>query len=384
MKIVIKGTNNVNKGAELMFCAICQELEKRFPHSTVYISEISTLSPYNSNNLNIYPRNNRTLMKFISRFHIAGILRRIGINIKRINQSDYSPQDVDIYFNAGGYAVGDTWNHNKRSNSNQDFFLKTIKKRGTKIIFLPQAFGPFEKESSKNAIKIIVKYADLIYAREKNSYNYIHEACGDVTNVKIAPDFTTLIKGKLPEELAEYYNSIIIIPNKRMLMEKNVEIVDYINLIKCIIPYSEKLNKKIVILNHEGRTDFDICCDINKAFNNQFKVVSGLTALETKGFISTAYAVVSSRFHGTASCLSSAVPCISSSWNQKYEMLYSDYGLSNMIVELKDKNDVSNKIKHILDLQNNSHYRQILKERVMIIKEKNKQMWNEIFTIYEE
>lgn len=259
-----------------------------------------------------------------------------------------------------------------------------MKRQGTKIIYLPQALGPFEKPNSKEAAKIILKYADMIYARENTSFNNLFKLGIDMHNVKIAPDFTPLIKGVYPVELSEYKDSIVVIPNKRMLLEVNVGIDDYVRLIKLLQPKAEKLNKEIVILNHEGNSDLEICNKINKCLGDSLKVVSGLSSLETKGFIASAYAVISSRFHGTASSLSSAVPCISSSWSPKYELLYSDYGLSDMIVNLKDSNDIDIKISQILNPEQNEQMRQNLLQKVNAIKMMNKQMWNEIYKGYEE
>lgn len=384
MKVVIQGTNNVNKGAELMFCAICQELEKRFPNSVVYISEATTESPYKSDKIEIQSRKYKSLIAFSEKTHLAGILRRIGLNVQFLHNSDYCPKNVDLYFNAGGYAIGDIWNHSIRSNRTREVFLQKMKRQGTKIIYLPQALGPFEKPNSKEAAKIILKYADMIYARENTSFNNLFKLGIDMHNVKIAPDFTPLIKGVYPVELPEYKDSIVVIPNKRMLLEVNVGIDDYVRLIKLLQPKVEKLNKEIVILNHEGNSDLEICNKINKCLGDSLKVVSGLSSLETKGFIASAYAVISSRFHGTASSLSSAVPCISSSWSPKYELLYSDYGLSDMIVNLKDSNDIDIKISQILNPEQNEQMRQNLLQKVNAIKMMNKQMWNEIYKGYEE
>lgn len=384
MKVVIQGTNNVNKGAELMFCAICQELEKRFPNSVVYISEATTESPYKSDKIEIQSRKYKSLIAFSEKTHLAGILRRIGLNVQFLHNSDYCPKNVDLYFNAGGYAIGDIWNHSIRSNRTREVFLQKMKRQGTKIIYLPQALGPFEKPNSKEAAKIILKYADMIYARENTSFNNLFKLGIDMHNVKIAPDFTPLIKGVYPVELSEYKDSIVVIPNKRMLLEVNVGIDDYVRLIKLLQPKAEKLNKEIVILNHEGNSDLEICNKINKCLGDSLKVVSGLSSLETKGFIASAYAVISSRFHGTASSLSSAVPCISSSWSPKYELLYSDYGLSDMIVNLKDSNDIDIKISQVLNPEQNEQMRQNLLQKVNAIKMMNKQMWNEIYKGYEE
>lgn len=384
MKVVIQGTNNVNKGAELMFCAICQELEKRFPNSVVYISEATTESPYKSDKIEIQSRKYKSLIAFSEKTHLAGILRRIGLNVQFLHNSDYCPKNVDLYFNAGGYAIGDIWNHSIRSNRTREVFLQKMKRQGTKIIYLPQALGPFEKPNSKEAAKIILKYADMIYARENTSFNNLFKLGIDMHNVKIAPDFTPLIKGVYPVELSEYKDSIVVIPNKRMLLEVNVGIDDYVRLIKLLQPKAEKLNKEIVILNHEGNSDLEICNKINKCLGDSLKVISGLSSLETKGFIASAYAVISSRFHGTASSLSSAVPCISSSWSPKYELLYSDYGLSDMIVNLKDSNDIDIKISQILNPEQNEQMRQNLLQKVNAIKMMNKQMWNEIYKGYEE
>src|SRR5690606_9348109 len=128
---------------------------------------------------------------------------------------------------------------------------------------------------------------------------------------------------------------VCIIPNKKMITHTNAG-TSYLDLMNKIIDSVEEVGKRAFLLNHEGHEDEKLCHEINLLRKDKLPILTGLSAKEVKGVIGSSYLVVSSRFHGVASALSQAVPCLATSWNHKYEMLFSDFGQTNTIIRVED------------------------------------------------
>ena len=110
-------------------------------------------------------------------------------------------------------------------------------------------------------------------------------------------------------------------------------------------------------------------------------MVTDLNALEVKGLISSAFLVISSRYHGVASALNSCVPCLATSWSHKYKELYSDYNMHDCILPLDNNNKAMEQIGSYIKDETNQKIRNVLKERVPQIKEETQRMWDTIWAI---
>src|SRR5690606_1405722 len=161
--------------------------------------------------------------------------------------------------------------------------------------------------------------------------NYAKAAGLSENKLKEYPDFTLLTKGKVLPKFEMYKNAICIIPNRKMITNTVLGENTYINFVTFVIQYLQSKGERLFLLNHEGIGDLNICHTINDHLKTQLDIVTGLNALEVKGLIGESKLVISSRFHGVASALSQGIPCLATSWNHKYEMLFKEYGLSNKV-----------------------------------------------------
>ena len=214
MKVFINGTNNANKGAELMFCAICQQLEKRYPESEIIMPSYM-VSPWSSNKLKFNYRKHYKIIDFLSKYKVAGILRKLHLPYVFLLRNGIASKDLDIMFSAHGYGFGDIWQKSSETGRIQNDYLRLLHKHGTKIIFLPQAFGPFSNPGSIATGKAILKYSDLVCAREKTSFDHLLSLQEDMSNVCIYPDFTAVVEGTDGISILE--DAIVLIPNMRMI-----------------------------------------------------------------------------------------------------------------------------------------------------------------------
>ena len=341
-KIVLSGIGFVNKGAELMLYAILQEIENKFPNSVVYLSEAIPQGYDFSTKLSFktqYPI-------WLKTFKIQGIMERLKLPFYDNFIANKIVKDAKYFIDASGFLFSDQFNLKRE---NYQYWFKQLakyKEQGTKIIFLPQAFGPIENKYTRDIIDVICEKADLIFAREKVSLDYLKQIKQTKDNVLMYPDFTSLIDGIIPSKYSYLSNGICIIPNAKMVSQGIVTIEEYINILTQIINQTTSTKHKTYLLNHEGIGDEDI-----------------------------------SRFHGVASALNSGVPCLATSWSHKYEELFKLYQQTDCILNTKDLNSIKNKITEYIDERNNLFIRQAITKILPTIKTQSKEMWDLIWSI---
>lgn len=380
-KIVLSGVGTVNKGSELMIYAILQEIERKFPDAIVYIS-----APYNPQGLSYIKTKlqlkNKTIDKWrrqYKRFHIQGIAKLLHIN--KVHLDDvYAIKDTDYFIDSSGFLVTDQWSQNEYSIKKWSLLLKRNKNIGAKIVFLPQAFGPIEKEITKKLLSSINKYADIIMPREKVSFDYIQSSgLVNMKKVRLHRDFTCLVDGVFPEKYNHLKNGICVIPNLRMVDKGSIGMEDYIKLLVSIIENANKMGKPVYLLNHEGEGDERLAYKIRSDVNDSIEVVTGLNALEVKGMISSAYIVVSSRFHGVASSLNTCVPCLATSWSHKYEELFNDYDQKGCVLPLDNIDKAIDIFRVYIQEDKNRSIRESLCSIKPYILDDTRKMWEEIW-----
>lgn len=380
MKIVLSGVETKNKGAELMLYAILEAIERKFSHAIVYIpgDRLFHKIDYISTNVDF-----RVLpcYKFERKLHLISIFRKLNIPYR------YLPHNlligkIDYFLDGSGFKFSDKHNLTAGFVKHLKLLLSSYYTRDTKIVYLPQAFGPFENNFTQKAIGVLGNYSSLIFSREKISSNYLKESgLVDMSKVTISTDFTSLVEGKFPKEYNHLKNGICIIPNMRMIDMGAISFDNYITLLSAIIDEGGKSGRPVYLLNHEGRKDENFCNKCQSEIGDKIEVVTNLNALEVKGLIASAYIVVTSRYHGLASALNSCVPSLATSWSHKYEELYRDYGLDGYVLPLNDISSAVERVKELLDAQVNTQIRNSLSDQVPKIKSQSKKMWEKVWSI---
>ncbi|GGZ15396.1 hypothetical protein GCM10007049_04360 [Echinicola pacifica] len=376
--IKVDGANTLNKGAELMLWSVVQQIKKRS-------SEIKIV--YNTN-VPFSDRPNiekevgvikRPASKYGKIFN--AILFRLGY--KGTYFSNFYPQNgIDLILDAGGFQFSDQWVYSSKKLDNWKNYYKAHKEKGAKIILLPQALGPFNTDNGRAQAKIIIDYCDVIIAREEKSKKYLLNLGVDPKKVWCYPDFTCITDGIVKQEYSRFNNKVCIIPNKKMNTHHKSNGNSYeeflLNIINILIAEGEEP----FFLNHEGKGDLELCNKLNSKFGNKFEIVNGQNALETKGVIGSSKFTISSRFHGVASALSQGIPCLSTSWNHKYEMLFLEYGITDGVLNMDlPKEEISKRIKQELSLVQSSkksllHYKKHQSQKI-------EDMWGKIWQISE-
>lgn len=380
MRYILTGVETNNKGAELMLYAILQQIESKDPQAEVFMrmQAVKQGFEYIKTSVKLKDKPYKNLVRIANRFHIPSIFYRLGLSTLQF--TDARPvKNIDYVIDGSGFWFTDQWNLEDAEREMWVGMLDSYHRQGSKIIFLPQAFGPIELPNTKAIISAINTCADIIMPREKTSYNYMLNAGVNPTKMYLYPDFTCLVEGVVPEKYKHLAGGICIIPNMRMIDKGTIGINDYMNIMQLIITIAKQSGRPVYMLNHEGKSDVRLLHLTKECLGDAIEIVDGLNGLEVKGIISQAYLCISSRFHGVASALNSYVPCLATSWSHKYELLFKDYGQQNCVLNLNDLASIESKIEEFLIPEHNERVRQILRMQVPLMKQKSLEMWQLIW-----
>lgn len=378
MIVEIKGVQFVNKGAELMLCAILQQLRTREGGVEIALAP-HTNSPYLSRtSVGAYQK--LSLRKGVFDFNrLAFIIPKSLRHWLKKTWGIVTEADIDVVLDASGFAYGDQW-----KNMNVDHLygeLNRAKRYNSKYIFMPQAMGPFTVESDRKKLKASLPYASLVFAREKTTYDYISSLNYGNENLYLAPDFTNLVRGEAPSYFIGGGNKVVIIPNSNMVGENNPNKMwqqTYVNVLCDAVRAIESMGLKPVLLNHEGKGDGKLCVQINEKFDNQLEYIEESDPIKVKGIIGASKAIVCSRFHGCVSALSQSIPCVGTSWSHKYEQLFSEYSADEQLLSADASyEDIKNALLFSMDNVNSELYR----TKVELYKSQTKEMWGKLNSV---
>lgn len=378
MVIEIRGVGFVNKGAELMLHAILQQINKYYPDAKIAIAPSSNISSYKQRaQLGLYQ-----LVTYEKIGLDLGDLLLSCISKKRREMYGLiRSNEVDCVLDASGFAHGDQWGV-KNTKKLFDLSIKW-KKNKTKLVLLPQAFGPFSDDKIKFYMKKLAENCDLIFAREEISFNYLNNLIEDKTKIFNMPDFTNLVEPKTAHNFDFENNDFCIIPNYKMVSKNWIERDDskYLFLISESIKYLRIKGKKPFILVHEGKKDYDLANEISKKVGgiNIFKEEDPLIV---KGIINKSSGVIGSRFHSLVSALSQATPALGTSWSHKYQMLFKDYEFEDGIIDLDASiEEIHSKIDLIIEENSKEKLTEKLEKRSKELKALSLKMWEQTFSI---
>lgn len=379
MTIELRGVQFVNKGAELMLRTIMNTVKSKDPNSrfVMELSKASTIDQYKSNG--IY-----TKLNLLRGGIDTGDLGKYLPASLRKKYNLISESEIDVIIDSSGFAYGDFWGAKKARvrMSNQ---IKKWKKQGKKIVLLPQAFGPFKDEELRKSMTIILKHADLIFARDNFSLEYLVGIAPEFSSkVFLSPDFTNLAKGILPENFNTGDHQVAIIPNLKMLESKMFEDPnDYYKVLKIFVHKITQLGHKPYFLLHEGGKDKIVSSAVNNLLESPIPVVEEADPFKLKGIINTAQVVIGSRFHGLVSALSQGVPVLCLGWSHKYEALLEDYHFSEGLIPLNGIDDkfIDDKLDAVLNPNKRPELLSKLKESSEEQKRLSEQMWERVFDV---
>src|SRR5688500_10946083 len=228
MNIELKGINFFNKGAELMLHAVMRRVKAEMP-GALFVMENSNYTPRSRHLQNgIYTKANfqKSVLRYLFTLTPGFIRKRWYYIIEG---------EINVVLDCSGFGFGDIWGAKKASDKLGKHIAKW-KKKGKKVIMMPQAFGPFLNEELIIVMKNIINYADLICARDQESLKYLKQLCGENDKIICAPDFTNLIEGIIPPFFDNSKYEVAVIVNSNMLdTESTIDTEAYVYMFYIII-----------------------------------------------------------------------------------------------------------------------------------------------------
>ncbi|WGV27605.1 polysaccharide pyruvyl transferase family protein [Halotia branconii] len=378
MIVEIRGINFKNKGAELMLHAVIQKL-----------------SDWNEENIvAIRPKTGTYKQRSqLGLYQLITSDKNIPFLNSAINTINYlMPQklrhslglitypEIDSVLDASGFAYSDQWN--LQQTVVMANLAKKCKREGKKVILLPQAFGPFENPQLKKAFIELLDNADLVFSRDEISYKYLMDLGANSSLIKMAPDFTNLVKGSIPEYFDTQTKRACIIPNTRMLDKTSGNVQSkYLSYLETCLDFFTEVGLKPFILIHDT-TDNNLGTQMRSKFGESLEVISESNPLYIKGILGKCHSVVSSRFHGLISALSQGIPCLATGWSHKYRILLEDYNCVECLVTSFDSQE---KIRDHLKLITEDHSRSELIDKInkagLEQKKLSYDMWSEVYKV---
>jgi polysaccharide pyruvyl transferase WcaK-like protein len=377
MHVEIKGTDTVNKGAELMLHAAVQSMRSAFPEARM------VMPPKHED----YEK--RAALQLWQKLWLrrSGIqLGNLGVIVPKRLRRRYGlilDKELDLVLDASGFRYSDQFNDGPTVEMAGD--VATWKKRGTKVVLLPQAFGPFTTPGIRAAFTSIANQADLIFPRDDVSYKHVTDLVGERKNIIQSPDFTNLVSGLTPDDPERFQDRYCLVPNVRMLDKTTKsDSAGYAEFCAHCLASLLQMGQQPFVLVHEGEKDAALAREIIAKVGEDIEIIRETDALKIKGILGLCSGVISSRFHALVSCLSQGTPCLATGWSHKYEMLLSEYDVpENCLTISMDKSELSQKIEGIVKEDSRKEVIGRITSASAAYKDKARTMWQEVATLVE-
>lgn len=330
MTVDIRGTNTLNKGAQLMLEAAAERLS---PHTSVSAPPIAT---------DFDVRARLGLRQTLHEYRVPKVSRFLGNQLPGAIKRRFglaADSDVGGVVDASGFAYSDSFGVDRIRR--EAVFGAGWKKRGVPIVLLPQALGPFKNPGVKTWSAQLIAQAELVFARDSESANYAR-SLGTTTEIQICPDFTIgLPPASIPRIVEGPYAAIV--PNVRMIRPGILDRDTYLeNLEMYVRAVRAEGLTPVLVAHQEG--DHMLAKEMSR--RSPIEIYAHSEPRSLKAAIGAADLVIGSRFHAVVGSLSQGVPTITLGWAHKYEHLHRDFEVPNWIADISD--DPASRVSQVL------------------------------------
>jgi polysaccharide pyruvyl transferase WcaK-like protein len=366
MNILLRGAGFENKGAEAMLRTVQREVGRRVsetcfhifvPSPTAQFANVSGLFSITED----FSLRKRILgaIPLVSRYkaYFLKVRNPDFARAEKISRSEAYRMNriksIDAIIDISGYAYGDAWNASRCMDT--WVWLDYCLHNNKPYIFLPQAFGPFEKTDIAQWARKLCENATLLFARDKESFRHIASLCHKrIDNIRIAPDIVFRFQGAHPNAGASVLRNlgfefgkrplVGLVPNMRVYERTSGIGVEnnYVQLLIEIANYCiEELEVSVLLLPNEiripGDTEQDdrfLCGIIQSLINRNefcFTIREYYPCEIIKSILNHLELLIASRFHSLVFTLSAGIPVMALGWAHKYLELLRSFGLSDYV-----------------------------------------------------
>ena len=355
---IITGIQMRNKGSQAMFLSLYYALKSIDKDCEVTGFAFKTDSP-EQYAFKLLPHDDYTRLVFRRKLEnipvftslltsFAGMVRKTSKWKGKLPQMHKALREADAIFDASGYTLGSGWS--KGAGERLLETIKMAKRYNTKIVLMPQSFGPFDWGDDDDGeylerVKHELSYCTKIYAREREGYECL-KALG-LTNIELSADmvirekpFPTaseiLASGEPQAATYPERGSVGFIVNENLFRIGEPEAVRslYARILDKLIESGEN----VYFLN-TSTADLNLTQQILQETKNRdkVKVITGdYSSPQLIDMISRFKYVVASRYHSIVFAYRSGVPAIIFGWASKYDDLAAHFQQQDYVFDVRD------------------------------------------------
>lgn len=330
MNVEIRNVEFNNKGAELMLYSIIQRMQNLSADYKLVLKPNLDSCPYHKfSKLGIYSKQLPIQRMGV---HFGDLMSLIPNYLRKL-YGIVLDKEIQVVLDASGFAYGDPFGI--EPTKNLLVASKRWKKQNTKLILLPQAFGPFSSQKIRSSMSQVIENSELIFARDSVSYENLKSLASDSSKIRLAPDFTNLAKSEAVQNAESFDGRFCVIPNMQMIRKaKSEEAKKYIPFMAKCLRYLNENNRNPYILIHESKVDLALAQEIITHAGCPVDIIEETNPLKIKEIIRLSDGILASRFHGLVSALSQGIPALGTGWSHKYQMLFNDYDFPKGLLPL--------------------------------------------------
>ena len=354
--LVMRSANFINNGAEAMLLSFRNALLREMPEASVWAqmgggdaqrAMLEGMSPLVARSEGRRFRH-RALTDVL--FAHASLRRPFGELRRRhaqaIQMRSVGPCDV---VDLAGFGYGDAWSTERADASIgwKNFALRN----GGKVVYAPQAWGPFEKSHWKELLPGLLDGAEF-YARDPLSRDYLSAALRAPVPLQCDSAFSFSGGSKAHGEalLARFaWNDpskplVVFTPNMR-LYERSEGKGGGNAMVKALAESIRALRRaadvRILLLanemsfEHRRNDDRYLCALLETVCGEPGEIEAcrdWLSAADVRSILMNAEMAVSARYHSILLASTSLCPALALGWSHKYEYLLADVGLGEWTV----------------------------------------------------
>lgn len=390
LTIEIYGTGTHNRGAELMAIAVAERLRESFPGVRIVVPQSfgSTKCRQKHAFLTTWETGpwinllSEKLYRKLLPTSIANYLYRIdrlarflvaktGLSIQLSEQVD--PCEIDVVLDASGFAFSDQWGPNPAKGLQRHLEQRP----NSLLILLPQAMGPFTKDSVVSGVNSLFSRASLVFARDNTSFDAVTRLAPSLRHFYQSPDFTLAVKPIRPKDMTLPEKFTAIVPNYRMI-DKGSKSDEYLDFLRAAIDTLDKAGKNPAFILHDAHGDMRVIHLLGQKYSS-YPIFTDSDPRVLKAMLGHAEFVIASRFHAIVSSLSQGIPCIGAGWSHKYPELFAEFGCPELLInDLQDRKLISETLLYLSDESSRLAVQQKIIACVEIIKPKTIDMWRKV------
>lgn len=286
----------------------------------------------------------------------------------------FSDRHVDAVLDASGFFLSDQWSATAIARDAQTF--ARLARRGTPIVMLPQAFGPFDKPEVASAARDLLESTRLIFARDSVSLEHLTKLLGDDSRLRKAPDITIALD---VDHEAGSSNVIGIVPNVNIPSRSSEPDArrQYVSALTTICALVRDRGYEPVVFAHSSHGDPGIVSEV-RAMDPSIREFKPRDGVESKQFIGTCAGIIAGRYHAIVSALSQGVPAVAHSWSHKYGELLDDFDVDR---GLADPFSAHESVELLDDISSDEGYGDRLSSARARLRESIEQAWHEVLDV---